>query len=67
AFLGNVVLALSLHPIIWDHALADLRPLADSFVFAVLVLLSSRLRLRLPAAATALAWIVVAAYRMTSL
>lgn len=67
AFLGNVVLALSLPPIIWDHALADLRPLADSFVFAVLVLLSSRLRLRLPAAATALAWIVVAAYRMTSL
>lgn len=70
AFVGNVVLGLSLPSIIWVHALADLRPLADSFVFAAIVLLSSRMRwttIRWPAAATALGWIVVAAYRVTSL
>lgn len=70
AFVGNVVLALSLPSIIWGHALADLRPLADSFVLAVVVLLSRQVRrpgIRWPALVTALAWVVVAAYRVTSL
>lgn len=60
----NVALVLFLPYKIWDSVSSDFRSFGDSFVLAVLVVLSSRARLRALVPFVSVAWIVVALFRV---
>ncbi len=64
AFGANLLLALILPSGVWNSPLAAFRPLADSFVLAIVVILGSRTKLAYLSLPIAILWGVFAAYRV---